>query len=134
MQSLDNLPTSWLFPLFVWFSSENSFDFLVHVPYLVFLRAESEIMADGMWIRVMPPQRIDNRIHHLVDSSLANIVILQFLLRAVCSSNDIQCYLRRLAWYGTLVFLYYCVADRTNRVDCSYLCPSDKEEQGQHKS
>jgi hypothetical protein len=56
---------------------------LSEVPNFVLLGAESEFVADGMRISVVSPNRVDYGIHHFLDSSFADIGILQMLLDTV---------------------------------------------------
>jgi hypothetical protein len=83
MNSFNNLFTCWLLPLLFGLVLEDLLDFFVDVPHEIFLGAIVQQRANKLWIGVMPPQRIDDSVGHLVDDSLTDVECLNFQLGAI---------------------------------------------------
>ena len=74
---------SWSLPFFIGFSFQNLIHIFGQISYFVLLGAESNFMANCMWIGVMSPDGVDDRIAHLADCSFADIGVLDMFFCAV---------------------------------------------------
>ena len=78
------------FPLFLGFSFENLIHIFSQISDFILFGAESNFMADCMWISIVPPDRVDDRITHLCDCSFADIGILDMFFCAVFRADVVE--------------------------------------------
>lgn len=74
-------------------------------------------MANGVGVRIVPPDRVNDGIHHLSDCSLADIWLLQILLHTVFGRNVIQDHLCGLSGNGLLVLEENIVTDLAGQLE-----------------
>jgi len=132
MQSFQNFPTCWFFPLLIGFPTEYLLDLFIHIPNLVLLGAHPEVVARGMGIGVMSPQRVDDWVHHLAHCSPADAVALQLLSSAVGGGDGIEQQFCRLSGDHPLVLPHNFVAEGADGVHSGYLAVDSQEKQERH--
>ena len=73
----------WGFPFFLGFTFQNLIHIFGQISYFVLFGAESNFMANCMWIGIVSPDRVDDGIAHLADCSFADIGILKMFFCTV---------------------------------------------------
>ena len=101
------------FPLFLGFSFENLIHIFSQISYFILFGAESNFMANCMWISVVPPDGVDDRITHLCNCSFANIGILNMFFCAVFRADVVEKYSDRFWWHCFLEFVDHIMAKFT---------------------